>query len=131
MATTYGFRWMQFYGEKVKHFVKVGTTDDALKDFYSLSPTEVRRESYGLVGKVGNQDVLLMPPASPGRPPVLQLRGPSVRQITYAEKTHEAQTLLQNIQKSADEIQKMINETPHGKTNNLHRRKQSRRSASW
>ena len=95
MSSTIGFRWIQLFGVKIKYFVKVGTTDDAFKDFYSLRPTGVRREGFQSVGQVGNQKVVLLQPPSPDLAPVLNLAGPSRRLILYAETTDAAQFMLQ------------------------------------
>ena len=53
-TTTWG-GWLQFNGASAKVFLKVGDKDDALKDFYSLKPKTVTKDSEGLQGTVGDQ----------------------------------------------------------------------------
>ena len=44
---------------KIKAFAKVGSADEAARDFYSLLPTQVKQVPVGLAGKVGNKGILL------------------------------------------------------------------------
>ena len=59
LKTTLGSRVFVEHALKEKIFVKVGTLDNAVEDFYSLNPTRIIQDSHGLRGHVGNQIILL------------------------------------------------------------------------
>ena len=57
-TTIWGGRYTRF-GLKAKTFFKFGTEDTAINDFYSLNPTAIEKEADLLIGKVGNQVIVL------------------------------------------------------------------------
>ena len=128
VKTTLGFRLVQFpSGVKGKFFVKVGTSQDALRDFYSLRPTGVSREGNALVGEAGNQYVTLTRPSAGSSGSMLQVVNKNVRttgadapamkasfgtansrQITYVETPQQALMVLRYFQKLVELAKKQL-----------------------
>ena len=63
LKTTVGYQNIYGdYGEgimKIKAFAKVGSADEAARDFYSLMPTHIEQVPHDLMGEVGNKGILL------------------------------------------------------------------------
>ena len=97
---TQGFRWIKLSdGFKSKTFIKIGSVEDALADFYSLKPTGVKKWGTELTGMAGNQGVKLRTPSP--KYPILRLYfgNKSVRTITYVETPGQVKMALRNLEK--------------------------------
>ena len=98
VRSTLGFRWVKYDDHsKGKTFVKVGTEEDALADFYSLGPTAVRREGNEITGLAGNHAVQLETPSADMPIPILYVANKRVKTIIYAENRLQAQLALRNL----------------------------------
>ena len=69
LKTVYGSRTLLFEGKEIKLYAKVGTTDDALKDFIALNPNSVIQDALGMRGQVGNQVIELRTLSPSGNQP--------------------------------------------------------------
>ena len=71
-------------------YLKVGSLDNARRDFHSLGPTNIEQRPYGLSGEVGNKLVLLR--SNPTQIVVLDIDSPKLfpRAIEYRETFAEA-----------------------------------------
>ena len=91
LKTTIGFQ--TFYANiggkfiQGKHYLKVGSLDDARRDFHSLGPKNIEQISSGLIGDVGKKLVLLRSNIYPPRIVVLNEDSPKLiqRTIEYRE----------------------------------------------
>ena len=76
-----------------KTYLKIGSLDDASKDFYSLRPRNVEQKQQGLSGEVGNKLILLR--SNPTQIVVLDIDSPKLvpRTIEYRETFAEVKAL--------------------------------------
>ena len=72
IKTTFAVK-SSFYGDDTGvTFLKQGTLDNAIDDFYSLNPTSIHSSDFGLEGSVNNQvHVILKQPSGKNYPPAL------------------------------------------------------------
>ena len=115
LKTTFAVSKKQMYEDIPETtFLKIGSIDDAIDDFYSLGPTRIINSEYGLQGIVDDQVlVLLKPPEGKMEAPVMAIMDstfsrkdyPSidrnvnivgVRIVHYFESKSEAKTLMRN-----------------------------------
>ena len=68
LKTTLGSQRVWIDGDVAKLYVKEGTLDDAIRDFYSLRPTRIVKNDEELTGQVGNQVIKLFQNWSPDGP---------------------------------------------------------------
>ena len=66
LKTTIGYRRMPLLGTEHKIFAKIGSLEQAKRDFLSLGPTDVVKKGYGYKGQVGNEVIELHTKASDG-----------------------------------------------------------------
>ena len=98
--TTQGFRWIKLKdGFKSKTYIKIGGLQDAMEDFYSLKPTNIKNWGSELTGIAGGQGVKLRTPTV--RYPIVRLyfggKDNSFRTITYVETPAEVPMALRNL----------------------------------
>ena len=110
LKTTIGYRRMPVLGSERKFFAKVGTNEQAKKDFLSLEPKDVVQTGYGLKGHVSNEIIELHTRAPDGSkiPQAIlyvvdgedakiaygvQSSSKTTREIYYFEKLEDIKTL--------------------------------------
>lgn len=113
LKTTLGSKQYSFIGIRKKTFVKIGTLNNAVDDFYSLGPTRIQQEQGSLNGFAGNQVIRLETAIVHDRelPILYVLSGKSARVvydnpspnniergILYAENMAWAKSLLRAVQ---------------------------------
>ena len=104
LKTTLGSRWVKFHGgNNVMTFIKVGTLDDAVKDFKLLGPTRVKQEGNTLLGQAGDKAIELKLPSDTTRPKLYLGRNKyDSGLIYYVETPEDAQWLLRELKKMSD-----------------------------
>ena len=84
LNTVYGSRRFTLDGKEIQLFAKIGTTEDALRDFISLNPKSVIQDAYGMRGQVGNQLIELrtMSRSGPQLPSLFVFSGKEASEIS-------------------------------------------------
>ena len=91
VKTTLSFRWLHYSdGSKFKTFIKIGSVDDAIADFNSLGPTRIQHVGDAIIGKAGNQAVILLLRSSGIPRATLQFGNKSPRTIRYCDTREQA-----------------------------------------
>ena len=105
LKTTWGVRKINHQGFEVKEFAKIGSVEDATKDFYSLGPKFVEEDAFGLNGQVENKFIMLTGcTANPCQlPPVILLADSDspknvIRSVSYFQTSAQAQLYKWKVQ---------------------------------
>ena len=112
IKTTFAVK-RSFYGDDPGViFLKQGTVDNAIDDFYSLNPTSIHSSDFGLEGSVNNQVHVILFPSGKNYPPALCIMDTktvmkdypidrnvninAMRMIFYFESTSKAKAILRD-----------------------------------